>query len=211
MGVVSRSRIRLAGYRRQIVAELREAFSADHSPREIARSFSIGVFITMLPTLGAGLIVFVILSSLFRWINKVALFASVLVFNPVVKWGVYAGSISLGVLLLGPVEGMETASFSRDTGWDVLLRLWVGNLILAVIAAVAGYVVVYRMVVAYRDRETHLVGDVLESVYQEFPQFEKLETESAESADSSTSDDPAVPTESAESATRRTDDAPKDS
>jgi len=140
---------------------VRESFTADHTPPEVAGSFALGVFITMLPTLGTGFILFVILSYLFARINRIALFASVLVLNPAVKWGVYGASITLGVFLLGPVEGIEGASVSRAAGWDVLIRLWVGNLVLAAIATGIGYVVVYRMVVSYRAREFEIVDTVI--------------------------------------------------
>jgi hypothetical protein len=140
---------------------VRESFAAEHTPPEVAGSFALGVFITMLPTLGTGLILFGILSYLFAQINRIALFASVLVLNPAVKWGVYGASITLGVFLLGPVDGIEGASVSLDAGWDVLIRLWVGNLVLAAIATVIGYVVVYRMVVSYRKREFEIVDTVI--------------------------------------------------
>ena len=142
-------------------SEIQRSFSEEHTVRETAGSFSVGVFITMLPTLGTGFILFVILSYLFARINRIALFASVLVLNPAVKWGVYGASITLGVFLLGPVEGIEGASVSRAAGWDVLIRLWVGNLVLAAIATGIGYVVVYRMVVSYRNREFEIVDTVI--------------------------------------------------
>ncbi|MFD1643136.1 DUF2062 domain-containing protein [Halohasta litorea] len=154
-------RARVKGYLRRIRDGVRESFAADHTPPEVAGSFALGVFITMLPTLGTGLVLFVILSYLFARINRIALFASVLVLNPAVKWGVYGASITLGVFLLGPVDGIEGAAVSLDAGWDVLVRLWVGNLVLAAIATVIGYVVVYRMVVSYRHREFEIVETVI--------------------------------------------------
>ncbi|AUX07997.1 hypothetical protein AArcSl_0343 [Halalkaliarchaeum desulfuricum] len=143
---------RVGEYRRRIHAELKRAFADEHTPREVAGSFAVGVFITMLPTLGTGLILFVVLVALFKSISKIALFASVLVFNPVVKWGVYAASFSLGTLLLGPVEGVTMTDVSLSAGPEIVVRLLVGNLILAVVATVLGYVVVYRLVVSYREQ-----------------------------------------------------------
>jgi len=37
---------------------LRRSFSEDHTTEEVARSFGLGVFITMLLTLGVGFLVF---------------------------------------------------------------------------------------------------------------------------------------------------------
>ncbi len=159
---------RLGEYRERVLEEVRAAFDGTDSPRTVASSFALGVFITMLPTLGVGVLVFVVLSYLFAWINKVALFASVVVLNPVVKWGVYAGSIAIGVFLLGPVEGVAAGEVGADAGGDLLLRLLVGNLILAAAATVVGYVAIHRMLVAYRERQLErlepLVDGVLEDV-----------------------------------------------
>lgn len=150
---------RLRRYRQRILREFQRSLEEDHSPKEIARSFSLGAFITMLPTLGTGLILFVVLVYLFKWINKIALFASVIVFNPVVKWGVYAASFSIGVLILGPVEGISTAEVSLSAGPAIVIRLLLGNLILAVIATVFAYVFAYRIAIAY-DRSK--LGDIID-------------------------------------------------
>ncbi len=165
-------RSRVNGYVERIRIELRKSFTQAYTPREVAGSFALGVFITMLPTLGVGLVVFAVLAYLFERINKIALFASVLVLNPVVKWGVYAASISLGFFLLGPVEGFDGGAVTVDDGWNVLLRLWVGNLILAVIATVIAYPVAYRMVTGYRAREMDVVGKTVETVIEGFEEID---------------------------------------
>lgn len=134
----------------RVRVELHDALAERHSPQEVAGSFALGTFITMLPTWGIGVLFFFVIVYLFDRVSKVALFASVIVFNPVVKWGVYAGSLLLGVALLGPVEGLSPADISPDVGREVLIRLLVGNLILAVLATVLAYLLVYRLAVRYR-------------------------------------------------------------
>jgi uncharacterized protein (DUF2062 family) len=141
-------------------AELHRSFTEEHSCRETAGSFSLGVFITMLPTLGTGLIAFVVLAWAVSRINRIAMFASVIVFNPVVKWGVYGTSFALGTAILGPVPGVSPSSVSLTAGPAILARLLVGNLILAVVAAGASYVVAHRLVVAYERREVAVVDAV---------------------------------------------------
>lgn len=149
-------RRRLARARSRVTDEFEAAFLEEHTPQEIASSFAVGVFVTALPTLGTGLAVFVVLAHLFDRMSKIALFASVLVLNPVVKWGVYGASVWLGVQLLGPVPEIGVAEVSAATGQELLVRLWLGNLILAVIFAVVGYVVALRLVDEYRRHD----GDV---------------------------------------------------
>lgn len=130
------------------------AFVENHTSHEVAFSYSLGVFITALPSLGTGLLVFVALAFLFDRISKIALFASVVVLNPVVKWGVYGASYSLGRLILGPVPGVtfSRADVSLSAGPDILVRLWLGNLILATLFAVIGYFVALRVVNEFRRR-----------------------------------------------------------
>ena len=147
----------------RVKEELQRSFAEEYSSRETAGSFSLGVFITMLPTLGTGLIVFVILAWLFDRINKVALFASVVVFNPVVKWGVYAASFTLGVAILGPVPGATPADISLSAGPEIVIRLLVGNLILAIVAAVPSYFVCMHLVETYQGRRVDIV-EVIEDV-----------------------------------------------
>lgn len=155
---------RVGSYARSVRSELHNAFTEQHSSREIAGSFALGTFITMLPTWGVGLLLFFVIVAITDRVSKVALFASVIVFNPVVKWGVYAASFLLGVALLGPVEGVSLTDVSPSAGPEIVVRLLVGNLILAVIATVLSYVAVYRLVTRYRDTP---VGETIDEALEE--------------------------------------------
>lgn len=157
------SRARVEGYVQRARAEIVSSFRSDHTPHQIASSFALGTFITMLPTLGVGLLLFVVIAYLLEWVNKMALFASVLVFNPVVKWGVYLLSFSLGVLLLGPVEGVAVGEVpSLDAGTEIVARLLIGNLILAVVATIGAYVAVYRLLLAYESDALPVIEETVE-------------------------------------------------
>lgn len=155
---------RAGRYADRIREELRRTFAEAYPPRATAGSFALGTFVTMLPTMGVGLLVFVAVTVLSDRTNGIALFASVVVFNPVVKWGVYVASFGLGVLILGPVESDALASASLDAGPGIVARLLVGNLVLAVGATVVSYVLVYRLAVAYRTSE---VGELVEEPVEE--------------------------------------------
>jgi hypothetical protein len=194
----------IGGLVQRVRTGLEESFSVAYSPRQIAGSFAIGVFITMLPTFGLGLIPVVLLAYRVAWINKVAIFASGIVINPPVKWGVYAASIPIGILLVGPIEGVELSEMSIESGGEVFLRLVVGNLLLAVIAAVVGYGLVYRMVVGYRQRETEVVEEVVETVLDEFDES----TGSDETGTADELDEPSTETVSEKS--NRTDEPTTD-
>jgi len=147
---MDRLRARLAALREDVRAELEASLDGVYTPRQVAGSFAIGIFITALPTLGTGVLVFFLIAYLFSWISKLALFASVLVLNPVVKWGVYGTSFWLGSRLLGPVEGVRPSELSLTAAPEVVVRLVVGNVILAVVFTVVAYVAAYRLTAAYR-------------------------------------------------------------
>jgi uncharacterized protein (DUF2062 family) len=136
----------------EVKDRLTAAFVEEHTSQQVAFSFGLGVFITALPSLGTGLLVFFVLAYLFSQLSKIALFASVIVLNPVVKWGVYGASYSLGRFILGPAPNGTFEGVSLSAGPDILARLWLGNLILATLFAVIGYVLALRVVNEFRRR-----------------------------------------------------------
>lgn len=154
---------RFERYVRRVRAELHASLTEDYTPHRVASSFALGSFITMLPTLGVGVLVFFVLVYLFGWINKIALFASVVVFNPVVKWGVYAGSLTLGFALLGPVEGVSLSDRpGLGAGRAVVVRLLVGNTILALVATAVAYVVAHRVASTYDPSELSVLDETVD-------------------------------------------------
>jgi uncharacterized protein (DUF2062 family) len=149
---MNRLRASLRTVATELRLELEAALEGEYTPRQVAGSFALGVFITALPTLGVGVLAFLVIVWLFASVSKLALFASMIVLNPAVKWGVYGASFWLGSALLGPVGGIGPAAVSLSAAPEVVLRLLVGNLILAVILTVVGYAVAYRLTAAYQRR-----------------------------------------------------------
>ncbi len=143
-----RSRVTL--YRDRVRRELVAAFQEEHTDREVAASFAIGIFITAMPTGGLGLGLFVLLAYWWSWISKTAIFASVVVMNPIVKPAVYVASYSLGALLFGtePVVATENATLEAVVMIGVLIL--VGNLIIATVLAVVSYITVLHLTRVHR-------------------------------------------------------------
>lgn len=153
---------RLGAYRDRVRTTFEEAFAESHTPHEIAASFGFGTFVTALPTLGTGLLLFVVVAYRVERVSKLALFVPVVLLNPMAKWGVYGASFWLGSRLLGRADGVTFADLSLSASREIALRLLVGNVVLAVVLAGAGYVVVHRLVREYRQREIDLVEMVLD-------------------------------------------------
>lgn len=141
----------------RVTVLLKRALSEDHTTSEVAESFSVGAFLAMLPTLGVGPALGLFFSAVLDRVSKLAVLAAIVVFNPIVKTGVYALSLALGFLLLGPIEGVSLTGVSLDAAPAVLVRLVVGNVALAIVAAVVSYLVAYRLVNDYRTKENSSV------------------------------------------------------
>ncbi len=154
-------RTRLDGLREKVLNELHKSFHEDKEPEEIALSFSIGIFITSLPTLGTGLILFVLLDRFFDFISRLALVASLVVINPLIKPLFYLASINLGGLIL-------TRQLSITTNPEtVLMFLLVGNFVIAIVLSIIGYFFALEAVKKYREEELSIVEQVEEVIPQE--------------------------------------------
>lgn len=146
----------LSAYRTRVRSGLEATIAETHTPEDIAASFAFGLFVTTLPTLGTGLLLFVVVAYRFERVSKLALFSSVVILNPIAKWGVYVASFWLGSLLIGSPGGLSRSTISFSSGPDIVLRLLVGNVVLAVVLSVVGYLAIHRLVLAYRKREIDL-------------------------------------------------------
>lgn len=146
---------------------IERALAEEHTAHEVAGSFAFGVLFTALPTAGTAIVAFALIAYLVDRVSKLALVATLVIFNPVVKWAVYGASYWLGARLLGPVPGVSVESVSAsaltlDAGFDVVLRQLFGNALLATVMAVAGYFLVRAAVLEYRRRHGQVVKDSTE-------------------------------------------------
>ena len=137
-------------YRARAAAELERAFVEEYTPHQVATSFAVGVFVTALPTLGSGLLLFLVLARAFGWMSKVALFSSVVVLNPAVKPAVYVASYWLGAKLFSPEPVVLFDVVVLDNVVNITRRLVIGNVLIALALAAVGYVAVRRLATAYQ-------------------------------------------------------------
>jgi uncharacterized protein (DUF2062 family) len=145
-------RDRLRALARRVREGLTAALAEEHTPHEVATSFAFGTFVTALPTAGTAFVLFLAVVYLFDRASKLALAATLVVFNPPVKFAVYGASFWLGQRLLGPVPGDPIARPTLSAGLDVVVRQVVGNVLLAALLAALGYTLVRWLVRNYRRR-----------------------------------------------------------
>lgn len=147
-------------YRKLIRSEFEAAFAEKHTPHQVAGSFSIGVFVTTLPSLGLGLVFFLFLTHLYDRISPIAIFSSALVINPLVKAPMFIAAFWIGVQLLGPIPTVSSGSLADATAISV--RMISGFIILGFGLAGVGYIVIYILVSQYRRRDIEIVKTVID-------------------------------------------------
>lgn len=86
----------------------------------------------------------------YTWADRLALLTAVVVLNPIVKTGVYAMSFALGTFLLGPAPEILNPDLTLAAGREILIRLLVGNVILAIIFSLSGYFLALYGVKSFR-------------------------------------------------------------
>lgn len=143
---------------------LAEAFSEDRPPRDVAATFSTGLFVSALPNFGLALVCFALAARYLDRVSNLALVAVLLVMTPPVKWVIYGVGFWLGSRLLGPIPGDIGGELSLAVGPAVFLRLLVGTAVVAVLVAVAGYLAALRFVRELRRRDLELADEIADAV-----------------------------------------------
>ena len=157
-------RERLAGYRDRVRRQLVAAFQEEHTPHQVAASFAIGIFVTAMPTGGLGIGLFFVFISLWSWICKPAIFASVAVLNPFVKPAVYIASFQVGAFALGTESVRSREATTTESAWVAIQQLLIGNVLIALVLSALGYVVVLHLTRVHRrraDSESVLVASLI--------------------------------------------------
>ena len=125
------------------------------TPRGIAFGFSLGLFMSVIPTFGVGMIAALALASVFK-ANFLAAYLGTLVVNPVTGVFFYGFNYLIGSWILGGEAGLALPrSFSEL--WPLLgtigKQLYLGGLILASALSALSYLAVFNAVRIYRKRK----------------------------------------------------------
>jgi len=136
--------------------KLREVISTNDSPKKIAVSFAVGVFIGLSPLLGLHTALAIGAVWLFRT-NKFVTIVAVYISNPWTAVPIYTFSTWIGTKLLGvdkiiPPLKLHPLSFSYLLH-EVSFLFWpfvFGSTLVALVSAVIGYIIVYHAVVERR-------------------------------------------------------------
>ncbi len=119
------------------------------APDDIAKGLALGVFIGMTPTFGAQMVIALFFAFLLKE-NKIAALVGVWITNPLTAPFIYALEYESGRMLMGMDRPHLVINFSYETlqilGWDVIVPLCVGSLVLGLLTAALTYAVTLRTV-----------------------------------------------------------------
>ncbi len=119
------------------------------TPDEIAKGLALGVFIGLTPTFGVQMALAVFFAILLKE-NKIAAVLGVWVTNPVTAPFIYTLEYRIGRLLLGIDSPQPVRNFAPETlkqfGWDVLLPIGFGSIILGALCAALTYALTLRII-----------------------------------------------------------------
>lgn len=114
------------------------------TPKKIALSFAVGVFISITPTFGLHTILALIIAFAFK-LNKISLIIGTLLNNPWTTVFVYAISYKIGATILNTklnVVNNFSVNFLLHKGFHIYLITWFGSLVLAIPVSIFFYIIV---------------------------------------------------------------------
>jgi uncharacterized protein len=127
-------------------------------PSQIAAGLAIGVFVGVTPTIPFHTALIILLGLLFRQNITAGYLGSWMISNPLTIPLLYVSQYELGRFLLGMERcRFELADYSIGAiaalGWEILLPLLTGGMIMAPIFAVPAYFIAHRLIASVRGRE----------------------------------------------------------
>jgi len=138
----------------------RQFLSLKGEPASLAWGMAMGVFIGVTPTIPFHTFLIVVFGFLFKTNMTSAYLGSWLISNPLTIPLLYLGEYQIGRWIIGQDGAMKMISdYSVESllqlGWEVVVPLLVGGLVLAVFFAVPAYFLSYRLLSSIRKSEVH--------------------------------------------------------
>lgn len=149
--------IKLREYWSKAHTEILESIKEEHTAHETAFSFALGTFIILIPTSAMGLFILGAIAVAFERINRIALFSTAVVFNPVVNMVFYAFSYFIGSAMFGSPSMPSIELFSLTQTFNFGQNLIVGSIVTGLTISFLSYLVVHRVAVMIQSNEKNSV------------------------------------------------------
>ena len=127
------------------------------NPREIALGFSLGLFVSMSPTMGFQMAIAVPIAAMFKW-NKIAAAMAVWVTNPLTAPFIYGATYFVGAKLTGMSLGLKAVDAAHrstmlvfaEKAPEIFGAMTLGGVVIGLPLAVIGYYCAYYGVEKYQ-------------------------------------------------------------
>ena len=142
----------LDGMKRRAKEHFKDVATLKRSSRSLAFGFALGTFISVAPTFGLAPLIGILLVLIFKRISKLALFASFLIWNPfVLLFIIYPAGLGIGNVILSESSPTYNVGILNQVfAYSQMFLL--GSIILALIASVISYFVVFLLIESYKKR-----------------------------------------------------------
>jgi len=105
------------------------------SPHKLAIGFSVGIFLSIIPSFSLGMWISLFLALKLKW-NIVSTYLGTLIVNPLNSILMYSINYSVGTFVLG-ITPFEKMGFS-----NIILPIYVGGLLIAIVVSVSSYFII---------------------------------------------------------------------
>ncbi|MGE0793239.1 MAG: DUF2062 domain-containing protein [Candidatus Woesearchaeota archaeon] len=113
----------------------------EQTPHNIALGFSIGTFISNMPTPGLNILFGILIAYLFKKVNKLSLFIGILIWNPILVPLLYSAGFKLGQFILNQPTIIEPTIY--ELFFHYFKPFLLGMTILALFFSLVSYILVY--------------------------------------------------------------------
>ncbi|MFA6088829.1 MAG: DUF2062 domain-containing protein [Candidatus Woesearchaeota archaeon] len=148
-----------------------DLLKSEKSNHSIAFGFALGTFIAILPTYGLHIIIGAIVAFLYKKVNKISMFVSLLFWNPVVVFPVHLLSFKIGKAIFGTTVFVERFNIVvLNQIYDFSKRFLIGVFICAIVFSILSYLLVRLGLYIYkkkRNKDTEAYADGLNKELRE--------------------------------------------
>jgi len=134
-----------ANIKKRVIEYFEEVVRLKKTPHEIALGFALGVFIGILPTPGFNILIGLGLIFIFKKLNKIALFAGMAIFNPIVSAPVIYFSHRIGGLFIPPLVPTDTPYGFLVEFLHTSARVLGGSIVVGLVVSIIIYHIVKRI------------------------------------------------------------------
>lgn len=147
---------------KKIGNHIKNVLTIKESPKEIARGFTLGTAIAVLPTFGLGAFIGLGIILIFKKISKISMMTAFAVWNAIVLVPVYSLSYVIGDLILKDTINTNFQFILNEELYIYSIKFITGDIIIATMFSIISYVIIYKLAKRYQDKYKKYIADPIE-------------------------------------------------